>query len=168
MSLQTILWWLFQNATMLYGVIRPLQYRLQRDSGKLKYLHVSSVAAGIVLPLIPVLISHWIGGYGIAVDLNYRCLPRNISTVVYSLFVPATVCALIGVFILLYIGSEFGIKVCHNSRVISKVGEGRFCLEALYLHIRPKVSWFLTSCTMVWARSCSIWGRTFPPSLPSD
>ena len=117
--LQTILWWLFQNVVMLYGVVRPLQYRFQRDSGKLKYFHLSFVAAGIVLPLIPVLISHWIGGYSIAVELNYSCLPRN-NTIVYSFFVPATVCAIIGVSILLYIGSEFGIKVSRNSRV----GEG--------------------------------------------
>ena len=108
MNLQTILWWLFQNVMMLYGVVRPLQYRFQKDSGKLKYFHLSFVAAGIVLPLVPVLIS---GGYGIAIDLNYSCLPRNISTVVYSLFVPATVCAIIGVSILLYIGFDFGIKV---------------------------------------------------------
>ena len=118
--LQIILWWLFQNVVTLYGVVRPLQYRFQKDSGKLKYFHLSFVAAGIVFPLIPVLISQCIGGYGIAIELNYSCFPRNISTVVYSLFVPATVCAIIGVSILLYIGSEFGIKVCHNSRVISK------------------------------------------------
>ena len=110
-TLQTILWWLFQNVVMLYGVVRPLQYRFQKDSGKLKYFHLSFVAAGIVLPLIPVLISQWIGGYGIVIELNYSCLPRNISTVVYSLFVPATVCAIIGVSILLYIGFDFGIKV---------------------------------------------------------
>ena len=115
--LQTILWWLFQNVVMLYGVVRPLQYRFQKDSGKLKYFHFSFVAAGIVLPLIPVLISYWIGGYSIAVQLNYSCVPRNI---VYYVFVPAAVCSIIGVSILLYIGSEFGIKVCHNSRDLSK------------------------------------------------
>ena len=151
--LQTILWWLFQNLMMLYGVVRPLQYRFQKDSGKLKYFHLSSVAAGIVLPLIPVLISQWIGGYSIAVELNYSCVPRNI---VYYVFVPATVCAIIGVSILLYIGSEFAIKVCFViiAGIYLKpffVGEGWggrrggfVYIEALYLHIRPKVSRFLT------------------------
>ena len=106
--LQTIFWWLCQNVVMLYGVVRPLQYRFQKDSGKLKYFHLSFVAAGIVLPLIPVFISHWIGEYGTAVELNYSCVPRNI---VYYVFVPAAVCAVIGVSILLYIGSKFAIKV---------------------------------------------------------
>ena len=109
--LQTILWWLFQNAEMLYGVVRPFQYHNLSDSGRLKYLHITAVATGIGLPLIPVLICHWVGGYGIAVDLSYNCLPRNMSSVVYSFFVPATICAIIGISMLIYIASEFGIKV---------------------------------------------------------
>ena len=109
--LQTILWWLFQNAVMLYGVVRPLHYRSLSDSGRLKYLHLTFVVVGFTLPLIPVLIIHWVGGYGIRVELNYDCLPRNISSVMYSLFIPATICAIIGVSMLLYIASELAIKV---------------------------------------------------------
>ena len=93
---QTALWWIFQNTVMLYGVVRPLQYRSMSDSGRLKYIHLTFVATGIGLPLIPVLICHWVGGYGIAVELNYNCLPRNKSSAVYSLFVPTTICAIIG------------------------------------------------------------------------
>ena len=109
--LQTLLWWLFQNGIMLYGVVRPLQYRSHSDSGKLKYVHLSFLAAGIGLPLIPVLICHWNGGYGTVVVPNYTCLPRNMSATMYCLFLPATVCAIIGLSMLLYIGSKLGIKV---------------------------------------------------------
>ena len=103
---QTILWWLFQNAMILYGVVQPLKYRSLSDSGGLKYLHLSFVATGIGLPLIPVLICHWVGGYGIAVDLNYNCLPRNMSSAIYSLYILTTLCGIIGVAILLYITLE--------------------------------------------------------------
>ena len=110
-KLQAMLWWIFQNGMMFYGVVQPLQYRSLSDSGKLKYLHFSFVATGIGLPLIPVLICNWIGGYGIAVALNYDCLPKNGSGVIYSLFLPLAICAVIGVFMLLLVGSELGIKV---------------------------------------------------------
>ena len=109
--LQLFLWWLFQNGMMFYGVVRPLQYRSLSDSGKLKYLHFSFMATGIVVPLIPVLICHWIGGYGIVVVLNYNCLPRSRSATIYSVFFPVTICAIIGVSMLLYVGSEVTKKV---------------------------------------------------------
>ena len=106
-----MLWWLFQIATMFYGVVRPFQYRTLSDSGRLKYLHITYVAVGIGLPLIPVLICHWAGGYGIAVVMNYNCLPRNISSAMYTIFVPTTICAIVGISMLLYIASELGITV---------------------------------------------------------
>ena len=110
-KLQTMFWWLFQNGMMLFGVVRPLQYRSLSDSGKLKYLHFSFVATGIGLPLILVLICHWIGGYGIVVVLNYNCLPKSGSGVIYTFFLSLTICGIIGVSMLLYVGSELGIKV---------------------------------------------------------
>ena len=109
--IQSILWWLFINGIMLYGVVRPLQYRSLSGSGRMKYVHFGCVAAAIGLPLISVLICHWFGGYGIAVPLNYACLPRNKWAVTYSLLLPLTVCGIIGLSMLLYIGSELTTKV---------------------------------------------------------
>ena len=136
--LQTLLWWLFQNGIMLYGVVRPLKYRSHSDSGKLKYVHLSFLAAGIGLPLIPVLICHWIGGYGIVVVPNYTCLPKNISATMYCLFLPATVCAIIGLSMLLYIGSKLGIKVIYNIITYTQYTndaskKGNKCFSLIYI-----------------------------------
>ena len=109
--MQTVLWWLFINGVMLYGVVRPLQYRSLSGSGRMKCVHFCCVAAGIGLPLISVLICHWIGGYGIAVPLNYACLPRNKWAMTYSFILPMTVCGAIGLSMLLCIGSELTKKV---------------------------------------------------------
>ena len=109
--IQGLLWWLFINGVMLYGVVRPFQYRSLSGSGRMKYVHFGCVAAAIGLPLISVLICHWFGGYGMAVPLNYACLPRNKWAVTYSLLFPLTVCGIIGLSMLLCIGSELTKKV---------------------------------------------------------
>ena len=112
--LQSLLWWIFQSGTMLYGVVRPLQYRSKSDSGKLKYVHLSFLAAGIGLPLIPVLICQWFGGYGISVLVNYRCLPRNMSAMIYAFFFPTSILGISGLAMLLFIGYKLGIKVTYD------------------------------------------------------
>ena len=55
------------------------------DSGRLKYCHLSFVAAGIGLPLIPVLICHWVGAYGMKLQLSSQKCNELPLFQVYSL-----------------------------------------------------------------------------------
>ena len=74
---QTVFWWVSHISVLTFGVFRPLKYRIARESGRLRYVHLGLVVAGITIPLIPTLIHWWVGGYGIEVARNYECVPRE-------------------------------------------------------------------------------------------
>ena len=98
--------------TILFGVHWPMQYRTAKDSGKLRFAHMSMIFVGLVLPLVPVFLSYGLGGYGIAVVWNYSCIPtNNMSILVYSYELPMTIFAIISLSMLVFIASDISIKV---------------------------------------------------------
>ena len=47
------MWWLFHTSALFWKVVFPLHAR--NMSGKIKYIHVTSVILGILLPLVPII-----------------------------------------------------------------------------------------------------------------
>ena len=109
--LQAIIWWMFYASVVMFGVFYPLRYRSASDSGTLRYVHLIMVAAGVIIPLVPVLVCYWIGGYGIDLVWNYVCIPRNRSAYVYASTIPFTICGVTTLSMMILIGSEIGRKV---------------------------------------------------------
>ena len=114
-----MLLWMFYASVVMFGVFRPMEYRSATDSGTLRYVHLTMVTAGIILPVIPVLICHWVEGYGIDLVLNYSCVPRNRSAYAYTLAIPFSVCGMTAISMLILIGTEIGRKVIKISKTLS-------------------------------------------------
>ena len=53
-SLQLTLWWLFHTSALLWKVAFPFHARSFDNTGKTKYIHITCVLIGVVIPLIPV------------------------------------------------------------------------------------------------------------------
>ena len=63
---------------------------MARNLGRLRYLHLGFLVAGVILPLIPT-VTYWVvGDYGADVVRNYSCVPReglafeNLPTAVFG------------------------------------------------------------------------------------
>ena len=75
---QVVLWWVSHTSVLTYGVFRPLKYQMASNLGRLRYVHIGLLVAGIILPLIPTLIHWFVGVYGVDVVRNYTCIPGDI------------------------------------------------------------------------------------------
>ena len=52
---QLAIWWLFHTSALFWQVVFPLHARSM--SGKIKYIHITCVILGVLLPLIPIISS---------------------------------------------------------------------------------------------------------------
>ena len=52
---QITLWWIFHTATLFWKVIFPLHALSFETSGKNKYIHITCIIFGILLPLVPII-----------------------------------------------------------------------------------------------------------------
>ena len=57
MLYQTSLWWLFHIATLFWQVIFPFHALSYETSNKNKYIHITCIIFGILLPQIPIITS---------------------------------------------------------------------------------------------------------------
>ena len=64
-------------SVLTYGVFKPLKYRMARNLGWLKYIHLGLLVAGVILPLISTLTHLAVGGYGVDVVRSYSCVSRE-------------------------------------------------------------------------------------------
>ena len=118
LGLQVALWWIFHTTVVFWGIMRPFQYRQMCDSGKLKYIHLTMGISGLVLPLVPTLICHWTGGFGISLLLHYSCHPRSTLASRYSVYVPLNIIVIVGIGLLLIIFSNIALEVIHSYQLI--------------------------------------------------
>ena len=108
---QVVMWWLFHTTIIFWGVMRPWQYQVMKKSGRMKYIHLTMGVMGVTLPLIPVLICNWIGGFGLNLLLQYRCFPTNRSAIHYSILVPFDVITITSLAMLVATLSTIAIRV---------------------------------------------------------
>ena len=52
---QATLWWLFHTATLFWNVLFPFHAHGFKMSGKNKYIHITCIIVGILLPLLPII-----------------------------------------------------------------------------------------------------------------
>ena len=118
LGLQVALWWIFHTTVVFWGIMRPFQYRQMCDSGKMKYIHLTMGISGLVLPLVPTLICHWTGGFGINLPLHYSCHPRSTLASRYSVYIPFNIIVIVGIGLLLIIFSNIALEVIHSYELI--------------------------------------------------
>ena len=54
---QMAVWWLFHTASLFWKVIFPFHSRSVEVSGRVKYIHITCVIAGILFPFVPIITS---------------------------------------------------------------------------------------------------------------
>ena len=118
LGLQVALWWIFHTTVLFWGIMRPFQYRQMCDCGKLKYIHLTMGISGLVLPLVPTLICHWTGGFGINLLLHYSCHRKTTLASRYSVYVPLNVIVIVGIGLLLIIFSTIALEVIHSYELL--------------------------------------------------
>ena len=57
MFLQIILWWLFHTATVFWQIRFPFHAQKVKTERKIKYIHITLVLVGLLLPLLPIITS---------------------------------------------------------------------------------------------------------------
>ena len=80
-------------SVLTYGIFRPLKYQRARNLGRLRYIHLGFLVAGVILPLIPTVANWVVGGYGVDVVRSYSCVPREgltLENIPIALFGTAT------------------------------------------------------------------------------
>ena len=55
MLCQLALWWLFHTVSLFWKIMFPFHARSFNMSGKVKYIHITCVIVGILLPLLPII-----------------------------------------------------------------------------------------------------------------
>ena len=101
-SHQVALWWIFHLSMVFCAVFWPFKYNYWKQLGYFKYIHTVMVAAGIILPIIPVIICLKVDGYVLYLILP-NCVPRNIQSAFYSYLLPMIIVVAIGLYLLILI-----------------------------------------------------------------
>lgn len=80
----------FHAVGLSWGIIFPFHYRRFKATGRIKYIHASTVVLGLVLPAIPALL-HLIHGYTIGIDVHSTCIGRNESITYFFVILPMSI-----------------------------------------------------------------------------
>ena len=83
--LQLTLWSTFHALGLCWGIAFPFHYRRFKIEGKVKYIHITTVALGLVLPTIPAL-APLVDGYTVTLSLidSGTCGARNVEITFFT------------------------------------------------------------------------------------
>ena len=124
LSHQLSLWAIFYAALLFWAVVSPFQYQSFRNEGRLKYVYIAMIIAGVLLPCVPAVINVAFG-YGIMSFSHMVCLVAvqdvGFYTDVLSEGFEATI---LGTLLVLVFFSLVKVRIpilCCNSRPHAKV-----------------------------------------------
>jgi len=103
--LQLALWAVFHVAMVFLAVVFPLYNRELNVSGKIKYIHITMVLLGLILPCMPVAVTFGTGGFS-PNDTRFPpiiCLGRDRGATVYSLTIAESVLIATGISLLIFV-----------------------------------------------------------------
>lgn len=121
---QLILFAFFHSASLFWGIRFPFHYRKYKQNGYLKYIHFSTVAIAVLVPLIPGLSQLSKGFVPTRFPIS-TCVGRSGSVYYYTLVLPVSI--LLGVtvslLVLIYwtILKEFVIKKISRGKKNSRI-----------------------------------------------
>ena len=110
--LQLALWAVFHVVVVFLAVVFPLYNRELDVSGKIKYIHITMVLLGLILPCVPVAVTFGTGGFALrdTVFPPIICLGRDRGASVYSLSIVESILIATGISLLVIVFQKF-IKV---------------------------------------------------------
>ena len=69
----------------------------------MKYIHLTVVAASLLLPIISILASHLSEGFGLSILSYYKCGGLGAKDTFYAVIMPVDIMIIIGTLLLVYI-----------------------------------------------------------------
>ena len=84
--MQLALWAICLVVVVFLGVVFPIHMKHLNASGKIKYIHITMVLLGLVLPCVPVAVAFGTGGFSLR-DIVFPpiiCFGRDRGATVYS------------------------------------------------------------------------------------
>ena len=94
------------------GVVFPIRMQQLDASGKIKYIHITMLLLGLILPCVPVAVTFGTGGFALrdTVFPPIICLGRDRGASVYSLSIVESILIATGISLLIIVFQKF-IKV---------------------------------------------------------
>ena len=74
---QTALWWLFHTTALFWKIRYPFHARSYQMAHKIKYIHISCVIAGLLLPFVPIVTT--LADFAVDIQTNAPLQQRNIT-----------------------------------------------------------------------------------------
>ena len=88
--LQVALWGTFHALGLCWIILFPFHYRRFKIECRIKYIHITTLIIGLVLPAIFALVP-LTDGYTLSQSPTDSCLPRNMVIVYYTLTLPISI-----------------------------------------------------------------------------
>ena len=112
--LQLVIFWFIHLLALFWKTVFPLHARSLQKAHRIKYIHITCVAVGIIFPVIPVIavVSQYARGkstsevvkgglgFGITRFPPLLCTGKHGDTIMYSLTLPIVILLIIGITIL--------------------------------------------------------------------
>ena len=102
-TIQLLFWWLWHTVAVFWAVKWPLHSKKFNTSSKLKYFHTTVILAGLIFPILPVLIVGLKGGFTITISPGpILCTGANVDSTYWAIICPTSIMLGIGTSILIY------------------------------------------------------------------
>ena len=153
--LQLALWAVFLVVVVFLGVVFPIHMQQLHASGKIKYIHITMVLLGLIVPCVPVAVTFGTGGFALrdTVFPPIICLGRDRGATVYSLTIAESILVATGISLLIIVFQKF-IKVkCSwlELRVLNKcnIYRAMYVAEALICCIIVNCMYFMAKVLLL-------------------
>ena len=103
---QLIVWWFCHEVSLFWTIRFPMHARTFETSRRVKYVHITMVVVGLVLPTLPVIVTFTTGdpsGFGMTRFPPILCTGLQKDSTFYSLVLPINILMIIGIPLLIII-----------------------------------------------------------------
>lgn len=100
-AIQLLLWWVWHAVAVFWAVKWPLHSKRFITSRKLKYLHITLILAGLLLPALTVLIVGLKGGFTITTSPPILCTGVDVHSNFWAMIFPMSIMLGVGTSILI-------------------------------------------------------------------
>ena len=101
---QLAVWWFCHEVSLFWKIKFPFHARSFETTHRIKYVHITMVIVGLVLPALPVIVTVTIGnGFGLTRFPPILCTGLEKDSTFYSLVLPIDILSAIGISLLIII-----------------------------------------------------------------
>ena len=125
-AIQLLFWWLCHAVAVFWAARWPLHSKKFNTSRKLKYLHITLVLAGLLLPMLPVLVVGLRGSFTTTTSPPILCTGTDVHSTFWVIIFPMS--------IMLGTGTSTLICTLHTVIKVRRIYVMVNCLHTLYIH----------------------------------